>query len=82
MGTVYRARDPLLDREVALKLILGEGDAESRVRFEREAKILANIHHRNIVTIFEFGYHEESPFIAMELLQGRDLAHAMRKHPP
>jgi ankyrin repeat protein/predicted Ser/Thr protein kinase len=81
MGTVYRARDPLLEREVALKLIRGGGDAESRARFEREAKILANISHRNIVTIFEFGYHEESPFIAMELLQGRDLDHAMRETP-
>ena len=81
MGIVYRARDPLLDREVALKLILGGGNTESRTRFEREAKILANISHRNIVTIFDFGYHKGAPFIAMELLQGRDLETAMNATP-
>lgn len=81
MGTVYRARHPLLDRDVALKLIRGEGDADALTRFEREAKILANISHRNIVTIFDFDYYEESPYIVMELLQGRDLHEAMRETP-
>lgn len=45
------------------------------------AKILANISHRNIVTIFDLDYYEESPYIVMELLQGRDLYEAMRETP-
>lgn len=81
MGIVYRARDRLLDREVALKLIRNEADTASRTRFEREAKILAKTPHRNIVVIFDFEPHEESPFIAMELLRGRNLRQAMKETP-
>jgi serine/threonine protein kinase len=82
MGVVYRARDTVLDRQVALKLIHGGGNAELRRRFEREAQILARIsHHRNIVTIHDFGHLEEPPFIVMELLQGQPLDQAITATP-
>ena len=80
MGTVYKARDPVLDREVAIKTMSEEllADQEMRERFFREAKSAAQLQHINIVTIYELGKIEvgdgvEKPFIAMELLEGYDL---------
>lgn len=79
MGTVYRALDPVLQRPVALKTVapglLSSGDA--RVRFEREARAAARLQHPNIVTVYELGEHEGMLYIAMELLEGCDLAEAM-----
>jgi serine/threonine-protein kinase len=79
MGTVYKARDPVLDRLVALKTVhpglLTKGD--TLVRFQREARAAAKLQHTNIVTIYELGEAAETLFIAMELLEGSDLAHAM-----
>jgi eukaryotic-like serine/threonine-protein kinase len=80
MGTVYRARDPGLDREVALKTIapqqLAERDALER--FKREARAAARLQHPNIVTIYELGEFSGIHYIAMELLHGVSLAEAMR----
>jgi len=79
MGTVYKARDPVLERLVALKTVnpglLSKGD--TLARFEREARAAAKLQHPNIVTIFELGADGDTRFIAMELLEGQDLAHAM-----
>jgi serine/threonine-protein kinase len=79
MGTVYRARDPILDRMVALKTVspglLSKG--ETMQRFQREARAAARLQHRNIVTIYELGECDGTLYIAMELLEGMDLAHAM-----
>src|SRR4051812_42770731 len=76
MGTVYQARDPVLDRMVALKVVspklLAEPDTFSR--FQREARAAARLQHPNIVTIFELGEAQGALFIAMELLDGSDLA--------
>ena len=82
MGTVYRARDPVLDRLVALKTVSADvvSSPDALARFQREARAAARLQHPNIVTIFELGESEGSPFIAMELLEGRDLAEAM--NPP
>lgn len=81
MGTVYRARDPVLDRVLALKTmspgILAE--AGMRDRFLREARSAARLQHPNIVIIYEFGEVDEAPFIAMELLEGDDLADAVER---
>jgi len=85
MGVVYHARDPLLDRDVALKVMLPQiaGEPEQKHRFEREARAAAKLVHPNVVTVFDFGYHTDgSPYIAMELLRGQDLLHAMRDGPP
>jgi serine/threonine protein kinase len=79
MGKVYRARDPFLDRPVALKTIspaLLEGKDTLR-RFEREARAAARLQHPNIVTIFEVGEAEGRRYIAMEMVEGMDLAEAM-----
>jgi len=75
MGMVYRGLDEALDREVAVKTLTAEGtlDAESRRRFEVEAKAAAKLQHPNIVTVFELGEERGMPFIAMELLPGVDL---------
>jgi serine/threonine-protein kinase len=84
MGVVYHARDTLLHRDVAVKVmsVLAAGDPEMKVRFEREARAAAQLAHPNVVTIHDFGYHDDgSPFIAMELLKGRDLHQAMHEGP-
>ncbi len=79
MGTVYRARDPNLDRPVALKTIAAElaANPEFLGRFQREARAAARLTHPNIVTIYELGEVDGTPFIAMELLEGLDLVEAM-----
>jgi serine/threonine-protein kinase len=78
MGTVYRARDESLERDVALKVMsLGQADADARARFLREAKAAARLQHPNIVTIYELGEHEGSPFMALEVLEGIDLQQAI-----
>jgi serine/threonine protein kinase len=78
MGAVYRAFDPFLEREVALKVMLPQiaEDPEQKQRFEREARAVARLTHRNVVTVFDLGYHTDgAPYIVMELLRGNDLLH-------
>ncbi len=75
MGEVYRARDTRLERDVAIKVLPGDvaSDPDRLARFEREAKVLASIHHPHIATIFGF---EESPAgkaLVMELVDGETL---------
>jgi serine/threonine protein kinase/tetratricopeptide (TPR) repeat protein len=85
MGVVYLAYDPVLEREVALKVMASTivSDKELKERFEREAKAVARLQHPNIVTVYDLGYDQEgAPFIAMELLKGDDLENHMRKKPP
>ena len=80
MGTVYRARDPVLDRLVALKTVSPAllSQADSRARFHREARAAAKLNHPNIVTIHDLGEAVDGTlFIAMELLEGTDLAQLM-----
>ena len=79
MGTVYRARDPVLDRLVALKTVAPAllSQVDSRARFQREARAAARLTHPNIVTIYELGEADGTLFIAMELLEGSDLAQLM-----
>ena len=82
MGMVFLARDPTLEREVAVKVMVGASvyDEKMRARFEREAKAVARLHHPNIVTIHDLGYDADgSPFIAMELLDGKDLEELVEK---
>ncbi|MEO1525078.1 MAG: serine/threonine-protein kinase [Planctomycetota bacterium] len=76
MGYVFEAFDRRLERSVALKVIKPElaQRQENLDRFVREAKILAAIRHRNVVTIFEVGVEGRYPFLAMELLSGMTLA--------
>jgi len=84
MGMVYLARDTMLERDVALKVMVAgiADDPELKARFEREARAVAKMTHPNVVMVFDLGYHEGQPFIAMELLKGDDLQKAMRQPPP
>ena len=85
MGVLYRGFDPILDREVAIKVMLADfsDDTEQmRPRFYREAKAVAKLQHRNIVTIFEFAEENHQPHIVMEFLRGLPLNARMEQHPP
>ena len=78
MGVVYRGEDPVIKREVALKVIrrrdLDPNDVESVLeRFKREARAAGSLHHPNIVAIYEYGEDADSAFIAMECVPGRSL---------
>ena len=85
-ATVYRAHHLTIDRDVALKVMdLKKGvDPSYSERFFREAKIAAKIHHNNVVSIYDFGHVSETkqPYIAMEMLSGRDLSHELEEVGP
>jgi eukaryotic-like serine/threonine-protein kinase len=75
MGEVYRARDPRLGREVAIKVLpaaLSEDPGRLR-RFEREAKAVSALNHPNILTIHDIGTSEGKPYVVTELLEGETL---------
>ncbi len=80
MGTVYRAVDAELERIVALKVLSPQlgADPDFVERFRREAITAANLHHRNIVTIYGIGIEEAQYSIAMEYVNGRDLHKIIR----
>jgi len=80
MGVVYKAYDPILDREIALKTMTSEGlkDPVLKERFYREARAAGRLRHPNIVTIYELGEENSIPFIAMEYIHGSDV-HAVIK---
>ena len=85
MGVLYRAIDPTLDREVAIKLMIGDfaDDIEQlRPRFHREARAIAKLQHRNIVTVFEFAEDAGVPYIVMEFLRGTSLSARLKAEPP
>ena len=85
MGVLYRGFDPVLDREVAIKVMLtdfSEDEDQMRPRFYREARAVAKLQHRNIVTIFEFAEEANQPHIVMEFLNGVPLGSRMTAQPP
>src|SRR5262250_1637314 len=74
MGTVYVARDTLLDRLVALKFIAAvEPDEVARQRFHNEARALARLSHPNVVAVHRVGEVDGRPYFVCELVQGRSL---------
>ena len=73
MGALYLAWDPVLEREIAIKLLRDDND-ELRERFSREARSVARLRHPHIVTIFDVGETEGISYIAMEYLKGRHLS--------
>ncbi len=75
MGEVFRAHDPVLGRDVAVKTMAASlgADAEQRSRFQREAQSAGRLNHPNIITVYDFGEEQGQVYIAMELLEGEDL---------
>lgn len=73
-GTVYRAYDPILDRQVALKVPKFDTDRKKVRRFVREAKAAASLHHPNIVAVFESGETDGQVFIASEYVEGTPMS--------
>jgi serine/threonine protein kinase/Tol biopolymer transport system component len=83
MGDVYRARDPQLGRDVAIKTLPTAlaGDSDRRRRFEREARTAASLSHPNIVAVHDVGVHDGIPFIVTELLEGETLREHLNGRP-
>src|SRR6266536_5898956 len=75
MGVVYRARDPRLDRQVAIKLLPAglAADTRARERLRREAMAVAALDHPYICKIFEIGEHDDALFLVMEYIAGTTL---------
>ncbi|MGK2859593.1 MAG: protein kinase domain-containing protein [Thermoanaerobaculia bacterium] len=75
MGVLFRARDPRLNREVAIKFLADKHSAsdERLQRFDREARAASALNHPHIITVYEIGEHDGRPFIAMELVDGKSL---------
>lgn len=75
MGSVWLATDPTIGRSVALKMLHPDAvDAESRARFQREARLAAGLRHPGIVAVHDVGEAEGRPYLAMEYVPGRTLA--------
>jgi predicted Ser/Thr protein kinase len=80
MGVLYLGYDPELERQVAIKVIRTDSALDQlRERFVREAKAVARLRHPNIVTIFEFGTHDDLQFIVMEYIPGQNLAEFIQR---
>jgi len=78
MGVVYRARDPMLNREVAVKLISSTDlTPEIAERFQREAQIVAQMDHPGIVPIYDLGQDDGSLFFVMPVVEGENLRHLL-----
>jgi serine/threonine protein kinase/Tfp pilus assembly protein PilF len=79
MGEVFLAEDPTLERKLAIKMLTNEccENADRLGRFMQEAKAASALNHPNIITIFEFGIHRETHFIATEFIDGRELSHVL-----
>src|SRR5207302_2937512 len=75
MGEVYRARDTMLGRDVAIKVLPAafSTDGERLRRFEQEAQAAGALNHPNILVIFHIGTHDGAPYIVSELLEGETL---------
>jgi hypothetical protein len=81
MGVVYAARDEVMDRVVAVKVMMAdlEGEPDTRTRFYREAQAAGRLLHPNIITIFDMGEDESRIYMVMELLKGHTLAEYLRQ---
>src|SRR4029078_3019438 len=83
MGEVYRATDSRLRREVAIKVLPAAftADREGLARFEREAQLLAQLHHPNIASIFGLEEQDGTRALVMELVEGEDLSALIARGP-
>ncbi len=81
MGVVYSAYDDVMERPVAIKVMMADiqDDPETSTRFHREAHAAGQLIHRNIVTIFDLGEDDGRPFIVMELIEGQSLGDYLKR---
>jgi eukaryotic-like serine/threonine-protein kinase len=81
MSHVYRAKDSVLGRRVAVKILTEAGmqDSEAKARFLLEARMASNISHENIIAVYDFGEDKGRPFIVMEFLEGESLRDAIKQ---
>ena len=84
MADVFLARDQLLDRPVAVKVLFPQYAAEPTfvARFRREAQAAANLNHPSVVAVYDWGSHEDTYFIVMEYVEGRSLADVLASEGP
>lgn len=79
MGEVYRARDPKLNRDVAIKVLPAafSADPERLRRFEQEAQAAGALNHPNILAIYDVATHDDAPYVVSELLEGGTLRQSL-----
>src|SRR5512143_3840627 len=84
MGEVYRAFDPRLGRDVAVKVLPEEvgRDPERLARFDREARAVAALNHPNVLTVHDVGRQDATPYVVMELLEGETLRELASRRTP
>ncbi len=76
-GRVYRAFDTTVGRTVAIKILIADKDSDLIARFKREATATGKLKHANIITVYDYGQQDNSPYIVMEYLEGKDLNQAL-----
>ncbi len=83
MGEVYRARDPRLGRDVAIKVLptAYSADPDRLRRFEQEARAAAALNHPNILAVYDIGTHNNAPYIVSELLEGETIRDRLARAP-
>src|SRR5262245_50639057 len=83
MATVYKAHQPSMDRDVAIKVISGQlaGDPNFVSRFEREARLIAKLQHPHILPVYDFGRENDMLFLVMRLVEGGSLDERLRQGP-
>jgi serine/threonine protein kinase len=81
MGVIFGARDPIIGRRVAIKVLRPELEHDDRVldEFSQEAQVTGQLDHPNIVPIYDFGSGDKSPFMVMKWVAGRSLAQLLRR---
>ena len=82
MSRVYRAKDRVLGRRVALKILTDTAAAEpeAKARFLEEARLASSIAHENIIAVYDFGEEQGRPFMVMEFVEGESLRDAIQQH--
>jgi serine/threonine protein kinase len=80
MGRVYKTRDLTLNREVAIKLLIGQCTAQNAPRFQREAKSMSRLKHKNLIEVYDFGVTEQgNAYLVMELVNGTMLSEILKE---
>ncbi len=84
MAVVYLARDPLVNRKVAIKVLPRQFtfDPQFRARFQREAQVIAALDHPAIVPVYDFGEHDDQPYIVMRYMSGGSLSDLLKQRGP